>query len=119
MQLLLHCLILGWGKTRNMAPFSTLKKIYFTEPPVCYNIFKSESPSCSIFVEELFSNPNYKNELAKYKKSAGIYYDSPEDFYYDWSALYCNILFLEDEHVLEIGIDNLLYKSRDFDEEER
>ena len=76
-----------------MKPFSELKKIYLTEPPICYNIFKNEKPSFLVFKKELFSNPLYKNELTNYKKSEGIYYDSPEDFYYDCADLFSKFIF--------------------------
>ena len=102
-----------------MIPSSPLKKIYFTEPPICYNIFKYERPSCSTFAKELFSNPNYRNELAKYRKSYEFDNFSPEDFYCDWADLYCKFIFLEREGVLEIGIDQLLCKEKESDEEER
>ena len=98
---------------------SNLKKIYFTEAPVCYNIFKNERPSCQKFTHELFTNPNYQNELSKYKKSEGLHYSSPEDFYYDWTDLYSKLIFLESQNVLEIGIDHLLLRKQDLDEEER
>lgn len=85
-----------------------LKKIYFTEQPMCCKIFAdSNAPTCDEFVSRLYTDPAYSNVQAYFLKYREDYEDEA-DCYYDLINLKGWINNLEQKQVLKIGIDELL-----------
>lgn len=95
----------------------TLKKIYFTNTPLGYDKFcTSANHSFENFLENLYKNPNWKNELAYYKKikesKDSFKYNSERDFYDDLQDMYLKLLFLQSRGGIVIGIESLLDKNK-------
>ncbi len=108
----------GWIINNQESP---LKKIYFTEPPACYNLFLKYYKSTltyEIFKAELFQNPENANALNMYKKYRGIYKDL-EEFFYSEKWFFFKIKILIDEGIAEFGIDSLLNKNQIQDENDQ
>lgn len=55
----------GYATYNILSSSGTLKKIYFTNTPIGYDKFNSDlGLSFDTFLENLYNNPNYQNELA-------------------------------------------------------
>lgn len=97
-------------------PSSPLKKIYFTNPPIEYDKFnQNRALSFDNFLENLYKNPNYKNELnyyLKHKEKPIFGYQSEEDFFYDLKRRFDVLIEpLVSQGKIVIGIEILLNKS--------
>ena len=78
----------------------TLKRIYFTNTPLGYDKFSTGVDlSFETFLENLYKNPDWQNELAYYKKiresKTAFKFLSERDFYDDLKVMYLNLLFLQ------------------------
>lgn len=99
-----------------------LKKIYFTNTPLGYDKFNSNPDlSYDAFLENLYHNPLFQNELAYYRKMSNskdpdFGYTSERDFYDDLQDMYGKVLLLESRGKLVIGIESLLNKNKNKNE---
>lgn len=99
---------------------SRLKKICFTDTPLGYDKFNSKiNLSLESFVDNLYNNPSFQNELAYLKKnrilpdSGAIFgFTSEKDFYYDLKEMYDKIMFLKNIGGLVIGLESLLNNNK-------
>lgn len=94
-----------------------LSKICFTNTPLGYDKFSSNlNLSFDEFLENLYSNSNYKNELAFYRKTINsndpnFRYTCERDFYDDLKDMYGKVSLLHSRGNLIFGLDSLLNKS--------
>ena len=97
---------------------SSLKKIYFTNVPLGYDKFSSNlSLSFGTFLENLYKNPSYQNELDFFIKHTNskddiFGYTCERDFYDDLKDMYGKILLLQSRGNLVIGLENLLVRNK-------
>lgn len=107
----------GYATSCIMSDSATLKKVFFTNIPLGFDKFNLNTNLLfDTFLEDLYRNPNYKNELSYFKKFKGkpeFGFYSERDFYDDLKNMYGKVLFLKSQGKLVIGIDSLLYKDND------
>lgn len=97
---------------------SSLRKIYFTNIPLGYDKFNSDIDlSFDTFLENLYKNPSYQNELAFFIKHSNnknnvFQYTSERSFYDDLKDMYGKVLLLQSRGNLIIGLEDLLVKNK-------
>lgn len=107
----------GYATYNILSSSGTLKKIYFTNTPLGYDKFNSDlGLSFDTFLENLYNNPNYQNELAFFKKNRAskdlnFRYNCEKDFYDDLKDMYEKVILLQSRGNLVIGLENLLNKN--------
>ena len=108
----------GYATCSILHSSSSLKKIYFTNVPLGYDKFSSNlSLSFDTFLENLYKNPSYQNELAFFIKHTNgkkdvFKYTSERDFYDDLKDMYGKILLLQSRGSVVIGLEDLLVRNK-------
>ncbi len=96
----------------------SLKKIYLTNIPLGYDKFKANLDlSYDTFLENLYKNSNYQNELSFFLKHSNskdnsFGYTCERDFYNDLKDMYGKVLLLQSRGNLVIGLESLLDKNK-------
>lgn len=96
---------------------SPLKRIYFTNTPLGYDKFQiSPNLDFETFLKNLYTNPEYKNELSFFKKHKSpkgvLEFTSEKDFFHDLKNMYGKLLYLQSHNGLVIGIESLINKDK-------
>ena len=108
----------GYATCSILHSSGTLRKIYFTNIPLGYDKFNSNvNLSFDTFLENLYNNPLYQNELAYFRKIRNdkdpyFGYTCERDFYDDLKDMYVKVLLLQSRGNLVIGLESLLDKNR-------
>lgn len=108
----------GYATYNILHSLGTLRKIYFTNPPLGYDKFNSDlGLSFDTFLKNLYNNPSYQNELAFFRKhrdskNLDFRYTCERDFYGDLKDMYGKVLLLQSGGNLVIGLENLLDKNK-------
>ncbi len=108
----------GYATHNILHSLGTLRKIYFTNTPLGYDKFNSDlGLSFDTFLENLYNNPHYQNELDffrkhRYSKDLDFKYTCERDFYDDLKDMYGKVLLLQSRGNLVIGLESLLDKNK-------
>ncbi len=108
----------GYATYSILHSLGSLRKIYFTNTPLGYDKFNSNLDlPFDTFLENLYNNPHYQNELnflKKHRDSKDPYfkYTCERDFYDDLKDMYGKVLLLQSRGNLIIGLESLLDKNK-------